>query len=503
MSSNTLTVSAIKVVPRYTDIKGNSVFIGYQYSDDTVTATKSSIEIRLNRGIILPTRYFDVKDDLLRNILPEELGVLELIPAAPMVRNDIKDTRGVISCWELSASGVENFAMYTKRDSIGYVRHGFSQYYTKYQNIWYIITVKYNEGLPEGVTVFKRGLRSKVIGTYRYEKLNNSVSLQEHPSQGLIILKNKPLDAPYQQLPSRYAYVSLLMKGDAYLPGLRALSASIHSSQTPYDFVCMITPDVTQSKVEGLVSKVFKIDYLQYESKSLRTKKQQDLYTKWFDVSYTKWNALKLIEYQKVILLDLDIVVLENLDHLFLRRAPAGTFSMPWAYPFTKTRDPSKAVYNPYINIKDNELIPQKDVEIGLNGYKRDKVGHRTGNGSKSSMEHSFVLIATTVLLQPSLEDFKQYQAMMTQQTSNKAFGFPNCNSMFDEQSIALFYKERWTMITQKYNMIPWHLKTWLPPGQTPSVYHFFGEKKPWEMNAKEWPDLKVWWNYYNLASEL
>jgi alpha-N-acetylglucosamine transferase len=432
---------------------------------------------------------------------------MNYIPAMPFFRNDIKSDKDNITCWEFTTSGNNNIASYRKVNSSSmYTRHGMCQYYTTYNDINYIITVKYNFGLPEGVTIFQRGLSLKVIATFSYI------------TRGSIkILSNKPLEQAYQVLPSRYAYVCLLMKGDSYLPGLQALSASIYNTQTNNDFVVMITSDVTRNKVEKYVTRAVDIDYLQFESKQLRTAKQQDLYSKWFSISYTKWNSLKLVEYDKIILLDLDIVVLENLDHLFIRSAPAGTFSMPWAYPYVK--EGKSQVYNPYINIKDNEVIPKSAIEIGLNGFRR-----KTEQGGKQKYksfdnEHSFVLIATTVLLKPSIQDFNDYITMMNK---NQPFGYPNCNSMFDEQSIALFYNSvddsrlsstgpvsrlsstnRWHMISQRYNMIPWHSKVWLPKGEKAAVYHFFGKEKPWEMKKEEWPDLKVWWKYYEMSSQI
>lgn len=276
--------------------------------------------------------------------------------------------------------------------------------------------------------------------------------------------------------PTRYAYVALLMKGLGYLPGVKALSASLKATGTVYDLVLMVTDDVDVTQVAPYVDYVVSVPYLTYETLPMKTAKQRAMYDKWMDAGYTKWNALSLTQYSKVILLDLDIIVLENLDHLFELQAPAATFSNAWATPYAKGKG---GLYNPYTQVPHGGVVPPKELREGLS--------------------RSFVLIGTTVLLEPSQEVYEEFKQFMTK---SQPYGHKGSYSAMDEQSLTEFYLTRgtsWRHIGQKYNMIPWHIKSWLPKGQTPAVYHFFGDK-PWNTEREAWVDLAIWWRYHDAA---
>jgi len=288
-----------------------------------------------------------------------------------------------------------------------------------------------------------------------------------------MISNRKDIISEVTMVATRYAYVTLLMKGDAYLSGLRALSASLHATGTAYDLVCMITPDVDGELVAPLVTTVQQVEYLNYETKELKTVKQRQTYGSWIASSYTKWAALTLTSYEKVLFLDLDVVVLENLDALFELQAPAATFSNAWAQPYLKGRG---ALFNPYSELKHGDSVPAVAIAQGL--------------------MRSFVLIGTTVLLQPSLADFAAYQEMVQ---SQQPYGREGCYSGSDEQSLASFYQTQWTHIGQRYNMIPWHQKSWLPVGETSAVAHYSGQK-PWLQKRDAWPDLALWWQYHDAS---
>lgn len=270
---------------------------------------------------------------------------------------------------------------------------------------------------------------------------------------------------------SRFAYVSLLMKGNGYLPGLRALSASLKATGTTHDFICLVTPDVDKELVLPYVARIKEVPYLTYPTRAMKTMKQQKMYDSWMSDSYTKWSCLTLTEYEKILFLDLDTIAVQNLDHLFDRPTPAATFSNAWADPYT-----TRGLFNPYRSLKDADRVPASAIRIGL--------------------ERAFVLIATSVLLTPSQEAFDRLLNILSNATVNQPFGFPGCYSAFDEQALTLVYQD-WYHISQSYNMIPWHAKTWLPPTEQVSVYHYFGDK-PWTLKREQWPDLAPWWRYHD-----
>jgi hypothetical protein len=308
-----------------------------------------------------------------------------------------------------------------------------------------------------------------------------------------------------------YAYVALVMKGDAYIPGALVAAASLRNTKTRHALVCMVTPDVTATGREALAQvfdRVIQVDYLQGAVRRMATSRQQDMYKRWMDVSFTKWRALTLVDYAKVLFVDADKVVLTNVDHLFDLPAPAGTFSSPWSKPFIALKQEMQAsaasasassvssgsgpsssgprrsgFYNPYegrFGIRHGQTVSPKDIEASL---------HQGG----------VVVVGTMVLLKPSSTDFQAFQDMLRDLTRDgRLFGFDRCKSMMDEQAITWFYltcvRKTWTYIAPKYNYIPWQ-RHWINDHTvSPSVYHYFNTTKPWQTKRSEWADLDVWW---------
>lgn len=282
---------------------------------------------------------------------------------------------------------------------------------------------------------------------------------------------------------SQYAYVYLLMKGDSYLAGSLPAGYSmlqvIKENDNRPDLVCMVTSDVSIEAINGLASVfdlIVEVPYLTYKTNPMRSSKQKEMYGSWMNDSYTKWNCMALTQYRKIIFMDSDVIVLRNMDHLFDLQTPAGTFSNPWAEGFeVNTPGKGKAMENPYINLQQGDEIKSSLIETSL--YNKDP------------KRSTFVVIATSLLLTPSLSDYNNYKKMLE---SHQPYGYI-CNSGQDEQSITEFYlrqKKTWTFIDQSYNYIPWHPE-WLQ-GRLPYLFHYFG-KKPWLSDRIAYTDLEIW----------
>lgn len=305
-----------------------------------------------------------------------------------------------------------------------------------------------------------------------------------------------------------FAYITLVMKGDSYVPGALVLGCSLRHSKTSHALICMVTADVSgkaRQQLELVYDQVVEVPLLEFKCKPLRTVKQNELYSSWISASFTKWNCLKQTNYEKVLFLDSDLVVLQNLDELFTLPAPAGTFSSPWAAPYagmSAKRDASRGdgIYNPYLGLKHGDKVSSSILRKGF-------------------YEKSFVCIGTSVLLAPSVEDFEYLIKMVK---GREPFGFEDCNSGFDEQSIARLYYEkevRWHHISQVYNFIPWHPE-WLedPKGgddtrgsetkgtgtkDTPYLFHYFGSvDKPWKTDRRKWLDVEPWWIHARMVTQ-
>ena len=275
---------------------------------------------------------------------------------------------------------------------------------------------------------------------------------------------------------SKYAYVCLVMKGDAYIPGAIVVAHSIRETDTKNDIVCMVTPDVSANGIKQLrtvFDYVQQVEYIEAETKPLRSKKIENRYGAWKSVAYTKWNLLNMTQYKKVMFMDADLIVVENIDSLFDLKTPAGTFSLSQAKPFVK-----KGVYNPYKTAIHGNPVDRKELKKGFK---------------------SFVCIGTSLVITPDKDHFKEYVKMVK---SMEPFGFETCVNGPDEQSIVLFYHsvlgKQWTHISQEYNMIPWKEKIWMPrgPNRKPRVMHYVCEEKPWILKRDAWEDLKLWWEY-------
>ena len=313
----------------------------------------------------------------------------------------------------------------------------------------------------------------------------------------------------------RYAYVFLVMKGDSYAVGAITCAYSLKLTGTRHSLVCMVTPDVSpscRSTMRSVFDDVVEVPYLEYRVKPLRTQKQQSMYNPWVESAFTKWNMLSLVSFEKTLFVDADKIVLRNIDHLFEEcQAPAGTFSSPWSKPFverkeafaranggtTRSRGKSKAkqgMPNPYADCIHTSRVTSTMISRALHSQ-------------------SFVVIGTMVLLSPSLEDYEHYKRMLQQM---EPFGFEECHSMMDEQSLSYYFGVRkneliqagrygrdtagaaavadaavpasssavaapiaapsslpssavseWTYIHQQYNFVPWH-RYWLSSSPAP-----------------------------------
>jgi glycogenin glucosyltransferase len=126
----------------------------------------------------------------------------------------------------------------------------------------------------------------------------------------------------------RYAYVTTLSGGDAYLPGVEVLGRSLIASGTHERRLVMVTPDVPTSARDRLSDQGWEIVPVDpIESPSPET---AQLYPR-FARTFTKLRAFGLTSASKIVLLDADTVVMRNIDDLFQRPsvAAAPDFFLP------------------------------------------------------------------------------------------------------------------------------------------------------------------------------
>ncbi len=297
------------------------------------------------------------------------------------------------------------------------------------------------------------------------------------------------------------AWVTLVMRGDSYTGGAITMAYSMRMAGTAAKLVCMVTDDVTETaraQLRLVFDEVVRVPVISYPCKPLKTEKQRAMYD-WVSDGFTKWACLGLTQYRRVCFIDADKIALANCDDIFALRAPAATFSSPWAEPYAATSAATSAskvkkrgMYNPYTECRHGGVVPRQAI---AEGFHRD----------------SFVAIGTMMLLEPAkgaVEEFRQFVE------GRLPFGEPRCYSMMDEQSITQFYYEKrvpWHFIHQRYNYIPWQ-RSWLPDvlatsklvsdgpvSDGPRIFHYFG-RKVWDMPRGAYADAEAWWRFASAA---
>jgi hypothetical protein len=122
-----------------------------------------------------------------------------------------------------------------------------------------------------------------------------------------------------------YAYVTLVMLGNTYIPAAIVLAQSLINTGSEADRVVLVTNDVSEEGKNILsmfFNHVIPITYI--EIQNWRTEKQT--WRKYLNLVFTKFHVFNLTQYKKIILIDADALVLKYPDHIFSLKAPAGCF---------------------------------------------------------------------------------------------------------------------------------------------------------------------------------
>ena len=268
------------------------------------------------------------------------------------------------------------------------------------------------------------------------------------------------------------AFVTLVMYDKKYLSGAITLAYSLRKTKTKHKIVCMLSIDLYLSQrnfLQSIFDDIICCPYLQYQCDELPSKKQNEIYHSWKNISFTKWYCLSIDKYDKICFLDADLLILKNIDHLFDLPEPAGCFVQYWA---TQRNQTQPDYYN---DIKYGEIISNNKIELCLN--------------------QGFVVNGHCILLKPNRNLYNNFLKYM--QTYKKS---PKCISMFDEVAIVDFLLKQgyqWTQLSFEYNCPPWHFDKLCNTSQLPYIFHYFNKEKPWMMKYDQWKDVSIWWDYY------
>jgi len=255
------------------------------------------------------------------------------------------------------------------------------------------------------------------------------------------------------------AYVTLVMKGDSYIPGALALAYSLRQTGTKHDLVCMVTPDVTGiDALSEMFDRVVRVDYLTYKTWhwKQRNKHAETKYNSWMSEALTQFRCLGLVGYKKIFFLDADVLVYRNMDSVFSMRSPAGTFVVSGKAHGAK--------------------VQPREIE---------EITRRKG----------YVCVASSLLLSPGKRvygDFLSYVEQLCRKY-NGVIGQQGMKSSINEQIIAWFYSEYigvpWTNLSNSFQHC-----SWTKPDakfQPPFLHHYVEPRKPWDdPNCTEWWDV-------------
>lgn len=284
----------------------------------------------------------------------------------------------------------------------------------------------------------------------------------------------------------KYAYVTLVMLGDAYISAAIVLAHSIRSSGSLVDLVVLVTPDVSDDGKQILgtyYTHVIEISYVPVAN--WRTKKQH--HRKYLELVFTKFHIFDLVQYDKILLIDADAIVLKYPDHLFSLDAPAGCFLENKDYIIS---------YD-----KDGNYIPPKDGE--MEWYKKycDCCGH----GKKIPKEmtdrlkkqfNNSGIGGGLMLLKPKKGELESIikdvsSGYMKHLVENKLI-WP------EQQYLTLRYSGKWTNINPRFFGLQGYPHWKILYGLQ------YGGDKPFMIKSKfdisirvQYPDYILWHQYY------
>ena len=176
---------------------------------------------------------------------------------------------------------------------------------------------------------------------------------------------------PEDLSPERYAYTTLLMRGEGYLPGCLALGAALRwHVQTRAALVCLVDDSVAawaREMLERVYDRVLLVSRLQAHESSFPAEMLSDPYRD----MYTKLHIFDahLFPYRQVVFVDADLLPIRRFDHLFTLRSPAAVIeSVAPTSQWTWVRHMQDVQHGRPVKPEMLELSSDQDVTGGING---------------------------------------------------------------------------------------------------------------------------------------
>lgn len=239
---------------------------------------------------------------------------------------------------------------------------------------------------------------------------------------------------------SKYAYVTVLYGNNIYLTGALVLGYSLMKTNTSYDRIIMVTPDVSGDHkfyLRSIYTHIQEIDYIKVNPEIFLEENTR------FSNVFTKLECLSLMQYDKIILLDLDMIVTKNIDHLFKLNPPAACL---------------KKYYIPYGKKIPSHMICSNGKLVGS-------------------------INAGLMLLKPDINELEDIKKDISQNTQINKYKYP------EQDYLSLRYCNKWTSITFNYNYqfgLTKRVKKCRYKIDDIYVIHYSSSYKPWNNLIKD-----------------
>ncbi|MCP4541241.1 MAG: hypothetical protein GY832_29265 [Chloroflexi bacterium] len=293
---------------------------------------------------------------------------------------------------------------------------------------------------------------------------------------------------------SRFAYVTLLMLNDSYLPGVLMIADALRKQNTRADLICMVTEEITvdaRHALKLLFDHVIEVEKLFVPYKR-RQKRQYIPYV------FTRISALRLgkdgdlgFEYDKLVALDADVLPLKHYDHLFLLDAPAGILNERKSY-FLNYDSDGKYIIPPSVETAGTWKWHDVYNKICPHGHKvsqeiTDRVKQDTTNmGINSAL----------LMFEPSMNEFRSIKQDLCQPSTlcfvSDLFEWP------DMQYLTMRWSGKWSNIDLRFCGFSGY------PRLSVLFGTHFGGLKPWQVKKARaiarygrFEDFQLWFKEY------
>ncbi|HVM96639.1 MAG TPA: glycosyltransferase, partial [Candidatus Acidoferrales bacterium] len=233
----------------------------------------------------------------------------------------------------------------------------------------------------------------------------------------------------------RYAHTTLLIGGDAYLPGCLVVAAALRwHLQTRAALVCLIDDSVSQGArdmLSKLYDRVVIVQRLRAHDSSYPSELLSDAYRDMF----TKLHIFDaaLLPYERITFIDADLLPVRCFDHLFTLSAPAAVI---------ESVDPtSQYAYVQHMHgVRHGQLVPPAILEVSSDD---DITGGVNGGLLVVKPDRAWFSDAVARIARPMPEWGPEHQRLYEQ---GIRYGFP------EQHFLQVEFQNSWIAIDPRFN---------------------------------------------------